>query len=151
MVASVEQAVLHVLRRMKAKMLPAWPVEAASARGAGDEAKLDQIGLDHFLDCIARLGKAGGQRLDADRTAAINVRNHHQIAPVHEVESKLIDLQPLQRGVGVRFKGEEKTNVEEYCVSEGWVRLALGNRVDRKGKALTVKLQGTVEPYFQNG
>lgn len=56
----------------------------------------------------------------------------------------------LQRGVGIRFKGEEKTNVEEYCVSEGWVRLALGNRVDRRGKALTVKLQGTVEPYFQN-
>ncbi|OGN51969.1 MAG: glutathione peroxidase [Caulobacterales bacterium RIFOXYB1_FULL_67_16] len=61
------------------------------------------------------------------------------------------DADVLQRGVGVRFKGEEKTNVEEYCVSEGWVRLALGNRVDRKGKALTVKLQGTVEPYFQNG
>lgn len=61
------------------------------------------------------------------------------------------DAEALQRGVGVRFKGEEKTNVEEYCVSEGWVRLALGNRVDRKGKALTVKLQGTVEPYFQNG
>ena len=61
------------------------------------------------------------------------------------------DAAVLQRGVGVRFKGEEKTNVEEYCVSEGWVRLALGNRVDRKGKALTVKLQGPVEPYFQNG
>jgi len=61
------------------------------------------------------------------------------------------DAEVLQRGVGVWFKGEEKTNVEEYCVSEGWVRLALGNRVDRKGKALTVKLQGPVEPYFQNG
>ena len=60
------------------------------------------------------------------------------------------DAEVLQRGVGIRFKGEEKTNVEEYCVSEGWVRLALGNRVDRKGKALTVKLQGPVEPYFQN-
>ena len=56
----------------------------------------------------------------------------------------------LARDVGIRFKGAEKTNVEEYCVSEGWVRLALGNRVDRKGKALTVKLQGPVEPYFQN-
>lgn len=60
------------------------------------------------------------------------------------------DVEVLQRGIGIRFKGEEKTNVEEYCVSEGWVRLALGNRVDRKGKALTVKLQGPVEPYFQN-
>ena len=61
------------------------------------------------------------------------------------------NMEALQRGVGIRFKGEEKTNVEEYCVSEGCVRLALGNRVDRKGKALTVKLQGPVEPYFQHG
>jgi hypothetical protein len=60
------------------------------------------------------------------------------------------DADVLARGVGVRFKGEEKTNVEEYCVSEGWVRLAVGNRVDRRGKALTVKLQGPVEPYFQH-
>ena len=56
----------------------------------------------------------------------------------------------LARGVGLRFKGEEKTNVEEYCVSEGWVRLAVGNRVDRKGNQLTVKLQGPVEPYFKD-
>ncbi len=56
----------------------------------------------------------------------------------------------LARGVGVRFKGEDKTNVEEYCVSEGWVRLAVGNRVDRKGNQLTVKLQGPVEPYFRD-
>lgn len=65
--------------------------------------------------------------------------------------SPYYDGELLARGIGVRFKGEEKTNVEEYCVSEGWVRLALGNRVDRKGKALTVKLQGPVEPYLQNG
>lgn len=64
--------------------------------------------------------------------------------------SPFYDGELLARGIGVRFKGEEKTNVEEYCVSEGWVRLALGNRVDRKGKALTVKLQGPVEPYLQN-
>lgn len=55
----------------------------------------------------------------------------------------------LLKGIGIRFKGEEKTNVEEYCVSEGWVRLAVGNRVDRRGKALTVKLQGEVEPFFK--
>ena len=60
------------------------------------------------------------------------------------------DEAALARGVGIRFKGEEKTNVEEYCVSEGWVRLAVGNRVDRKGNQLTVKLQGPVEPYFKD-
>ncbi|MFY8100254.1 MAG: DUF3297 family protein [Allorhizobium sp.] len=61
------------------------------------------------------------------------------------------DADVLARGVGVRFKGEEKTNVDEYCVSEGWVRLAAGKAVDRKGNQLTIKLQGVVEPYFQNG
>ena len=66
-------------------------------------------------------------------------------------DSPFHDADLLARGIGVRFKGEEKTNVEEYCVSEGWVRLALGNRVDRRGKPLTVKLQGVVEPYLQNG
>ncbi|WP_122464500.1 MULTISPECIES: DUF3297 family protein [Brevundimonas] len=64
--------------------------------------------------------------------------------------SPFYDEALLQRGIGVRFKGEEKTNVEEYCVSEGWVRLALGKRVDRKGNPLTVKLQGPVEPYLQS-
>jgi hypothetical protein len=61
------------------------------------------------------------------------------------------DAAALERGVGVRFRGEEKTNVEEYCVSEGWVRLALGAKVDRKGRPLTMKLQGEVVPYFRDG
>ena len=55
----------------------------------------------------------------------------------------------LARDVGIRFKGVEKTNVEEYCVSEGWVRLAVGKTVDRHGKAMTVKYKGKVEPYFR--
>jgi hypothetical protein len=56
----------------------------------------------------------------------------------------------LARGVGIRFKGVEKTNVEEYCVSEGWIRVAAGNTRDRKGNPLTIKLSGPVEPYFQD-
>jgi hypothetical protein len=60
------------------------------------------------------------------------------------------DADLLARGVGIRFKGEEKTNVEEYCVSEGWVRLAIGNKVDRHGRALTIKLTGPVEPYLRD-
>jgi hypothetical protein len=66
-------------------------------------------------------------------------------------DSPFHDAEILARDVGVRFKGEDKTNVEEYCVSEGWVRLAVGKGVDRRGKALTVKLQGLVEPYFKQG
>lgn len=60
------------------------------------------------------------------------------------------DAAAIERGVGVRFKGVEKNNVDEYCVSEGWVRLTLGNSVDRKGNPMTMKLQGTVEPYFRD-
>ena len=56
----------------------------------------------------------------------------------------------LQRGIGIRFKGVEKTNVEEYCVSEGWVRVAVGKTVDRAGRPLTMKMQGLVEPYFRD-
>jgi Protein of unknown function (DUF3297) len=50
----------------------------------------------------------------------------------------------------VRFKGVEKTNVEEYCVSEGWVRVSVGKGKDRHGNPLTLKLNGKVEPYFKN-
>lgn len=63
--------------------------------------------------------------------------------------SPYYDAALLERGVGVIFKGVDRTNVEEYCVSEGWVRLAVGKSVDRKGNPLTVKMQGKVEPYLQ--
>jgi hypothetical protein len=65
-------------------------------------------------------------------------------------KSPYYDEALLARGVGVRFKGVEKNNVEEYCVSEGWVRLSVGKSVDRHGNALTIKYSGTVEPYFQD-
>jgi hypothetical protein len=55
----------------------------------------------------------------------------------------------LQRGIGIMFNGAEKHNVEEYCVSEGWIRIAMAKSVDRKGNPLTMKLNGTVEPFFK--
>ena len=64
--------------------------------------------------------------------------------------SPYFDADQLRRGVGIRFKGEEKTNVEEYCVSEGWIRVAAGRSLDRHGQPMTVKLSGPVEPYFQD-
>ena len=63
--------------------------------------------------------------------------------------SPYYDEAVLARGVGIRFKGVEKTNVEEYCVSEGWVRLSAGKALDRAGNPMTVKLKGPVEPYFR--
>jgi hypothetical protein len=55
----------------------------------------------------------------------------------------------LRRGVGIRFNGQEKTNVEEYCISEGWIRVMAGRSRDRHGNPMTIKLKGTVEPYIQ--
>jgi Protein of unknown function (DUF3297) len=55
----------------------------------------------------------------------------------------------LERGIGIRFKGVEKTNVEEYCVSEGWIRVAAGAAKDRHGNPMTIKLKGEVEAYFR--
>ena len=56
----------------------------------------------------------------------------------------------LQRGVGIRFKGVVRTNVEEYCISEGWVRVQAGKTMDRKGQPLTLKLNGPVEAWFED-
>ena len=64
-------------------------------------------------------------------------------------KSPYYDEAVLARGVGIRFNGAEKTNVEEYCVSEGWIRVAVGKTVDRHGDPITIKLKGTVEPYHQ--
>lgn len=55
----------------------------------------------------------------------------------------------LSRDIGIRFNGVEKTNIEEYCVSEGWVRVAAGRAIDRKGRPLLIKLKGLVEPYYK--
>ena len=60
------------------------------------------------------------------------------------------DQSILERGIGIRFNGNEKTNVEEYSVSEGWIRVAAGRSRDRFGNPMTVKLKGQVEPYFED-
>lgn len=56
----------------------------------------------------------------------------------------------LARGIGIRFNGQEKNNVEEYCVSEGWIRVAAGRARDRRGNPITFKFSGVVEPYFRD-
>ncbi|MBJ6122720.1 DUF3297 family protein [Sphingomonas mollis] len=64
-------------------------------------------------------------------------------------DSPYFDQPLLERGIGIRFKGVERKDVEEYCISEGWIRVALGKKVDRKGRALTLKLVGEVEAWFE--
>jgi hypothetical protein len=56
----------------------------------------------------------------------------------------------LKRDIGIRFDGKERKDVDEYCVSEGWIRVAVGKTVDRQGNPLTIKLNGKVEPYFRD-
>ena len=62
--------------------------------------------------------------------------------------SPFYDEALLARGIGIRFKGVERRDVEEYSLSEGWIRVALGKKVDRRGQPLTVKLSGPVEAWF---
>jgi len=69
---------------------------------------------------------------------AINPRSPH------------FDEAQLRRGVGIRFKGRERTDIEEYSISEGWVRVQAGKSMDRKGQPLTLKLTGPVEAWFQD-
>jgi hypothetical protein len=56
----------------------------------------------------------------------------------------------LSRDVGIRFNGKDKNNVEEYCISEGWIKVSAGAAKDRQGNPMTLKLKGIVEPYFKD-
>jgi hypothetical protein len=72
--------------------------------------------------------------------------NHLSINP----KSPHYNESVLDRGIGIRFNGAEKTNVEEYNVAESWIRVSVGKTLDRHGNPLTIKLKGTVEPYFRD-
>jgi hypothetical protein len=65
-------------------------------------------------------------------------------------KSPHFDMDVLQRGIGIRFKGRERNVVEEYCISEGWIRVAAGKTRDRHGNPLTIKLTGEVEAWYEN-
>ena len=69
---------------------------------------------------------------------SVNPKNEH------------FDVEVLKRGVGIRFKGRQRTDIEEYSISEGWVRVQAGKTVDRRGRPLTLKLNGPVEAWFED-
>ena len=75
-----------------------------------------------------------------------NPPNHLSVNP----RSPHFDAETLQRGVGIRFKGRERTDVEEYNISEGWIRVAAGKTRDRNGQPLTIKLNGEVEAWYED-
>ena len=64
--------------------------------------------------------------------------------------SEHFDADVLQRGVAIRFKDRQRHDIEEYCISEGWVRVQAGKTVDRKGQPLTLKLTGPVEAWYED-
>ncbi len=64
--------------------------------------------------------------------------------------SKFYNAELIERGIGIRFNGQEKDNVEEYCLSEGWIRVAAGKALDRSGNPMTIKLKGSVEAYLRD-
>ena len=67
----------------------------------------------------------------------------------NDPSSKHYDADLLARGIGIRFNGVERTNVEEYCISEGWIRVAAGRALDRRGQPITMKYKGEVEAWFR--
>ena len=75
------------------------------------------------------------------------------LPPMHlsvNPRSEHFDQDVLQRGVGIRFKGRQRTDIEEYSITEGWVRVQAGRTMDRKGQPLTLKLNGPVEAWFED-
>ena len=81
----------------------------------------------------------------ADESSASELPDRLSLDP----RSPHFNEEGLKRGVGTRFNGNEKTNVEEYCVSEGWIRVPAGRSRDRHGNPMTLKLKGKVEPYIE--
>jgi hypothetical protein len=67
-----------------------------------------------------------------------------------DASSPFHDPAALARGVGVRFRGRDRTDIEEYCISESWVRVQAGKAMDRHGKPLTLRLAGPVEAYWRS-
>ncbi len=64
--------------------------------------------------------------------------------------SEFFDAEKLQRGIGIRFKDRVRNDIEEYCISEGWVRVQAGKTMDRRGRPLTIKLPGPVEAWYED-
>lgn len=82
----------------------------------------------------------------APTTSGDTPPNHLSVNP----RSPHFDADLLQRGVGIRFKGRVRTDIEEYSISEGWVRVQAGKTMNRKGQPLTIKLTGPVEAWYED-
>lgn len=89
----------------------------------------------------------------ADTSAAAPAVSATDVPPDHlaiNPRSPFFDEEKLRRGIGIRFKGAVRTNIEEYSISEGWVRVQAGKSMDRNGNPLTIKLSGPVEAWYED-
>jgi len=59
------------------------------------------------------------------------------------------DAAVLEHDIGIRFNDRDRSDVEEYCISEGWVKVAAGKTLDRRGQPFLLKLKGKVEAYYR--
>ena len=57
--------------------------------------------------------------------------------------------QVFERNIGIRFRGKERHDVEEYCISEGWIKVAAGKTVGRHGRPMLITLKGVVEAFYR--
>jgi Protein of unknown function (DUF3297) len=96
---------------------------------------------------IACMNKQSEPASEVTPTSAGNTPPDHLAIDPH---SPHFDAELLRRGIGIRFKGVVRNNIEEYCISEGWVRVQAGKTLDRKGRPLTIKLNGPVEAWFED-
>jgi hypothetical protein len=99
------------------------------------------MGFRHLAQGLLGMGKGRMSEPETDDTPPDHLCN--------DPRSPHFNAEALARDVGIRFKGVEKTNVEEYCVSENWIRATVGNAKDRYGNPLTLKFTGKVEPYYK--
>ncbi len=76
-------------------------------------------------------------RPDFPDRLSVDPRSPHHVAAI------------VEHDIGIRFNGLERSDVEEYCISEGWVRVPAGKARDRRGQPLLIKLKGTVEPFYR--
>jgi hypothetical protein len=92
---------------------------------------------EQFLVHPVRLLRLSQSNTPPDRLAA-------------DPKSPFYNNEAMTRGVGLRFRGQERNDVEEYCISESWVKVPAGKSVDRRGRAITIKLSGPVEAYYRD-
>ena len=68
---------------------------------------------------------------------SIDPRSPHHVAAVFEHD------------VGIKFNDKERMDVDEDCISEGWIKVSSAKSLDRRGNPMLIKLKGKVEAFYR--